>query len=368
MPRRNYSTVPADLVPGSTVQSGQGSTGLSLTAMVVKEDDTTALKIGPVPRARGKICCINEINKQNPADQDKLMDFMQEGQSNINKYGHSAPIRGPTTIIASANPVHGDFTILENGKVDVNEVTITSALRDRFDLTFVFQQEHQHDKLLDYADKKGRLLSLEEVPVCSPFLVRYIMHAKKINPMLSDEARSILNRCYADLAYDNKVSPRRLETLYNLAKARAKLKLKDVVDAEDAKETVQYFSKVVNDYYQSTVIATDPRDVCVSIIEQILEENSKSQLTLGPMNFTDLVIMACEKDQQVKLYVGLEPNNHFQSRNLTMRYNHKLRLIAQLLEGSSKHVRRTKTRPLMYQWIPAPAPTPAATQEEGSKT
>ena len=107
------------------------------------------------------------------------------------------------------------------------------------------------------------------------------MHAKKINPVLSEEAMSILNRCYADLAYDNKVSPRKLETLYNLAKARAKLKLKDVVDAEDAKETVQYFSKVVNDYYQSTVIATDPRDVCVSIIEQILEQNSKSQLTLG---------------------------------------------------------------------------------------
>ena len=40
--------------------------GLSLTAMVVKEDVTTALKIGPIPRARGKICCINEINKQNP--------------------------------------------------------------------------------------------------------------------------------------------------------------------------------------------------------------------------------------------------------------------------------------------------------------
>ena len=133
----------ADLVPGSTVQSGQGSTGLSLTAMVVKEDDATALKIGPIPRARGKICCINEINKQNPADQDKLMDFMQEGQSNINKYGHSAPIRGPTTIIASANPVHGDFTRLDNGKIDINEVTIISAPRDRFDLTFVFQTENE---------------------------------------------------------------------------------------------------------------------------------------------------------------------------------------------------------------------------------
>ena len=66
----------------------------------------------------------------------------------------------------------------------------------------------------------------------------YIMHAKKINPELSEEAMSILGRCYADLAYDNKVSPRKLETLHNLARARAKLKLKDVVDVEDAKETV----------------------------------------------------------------------------------------------------------------------------------
>ena len=127
------------------------------------------------------------------------MDFMQEGQSNINKYGHSAPIRGPTTIIASANPVHGDFTILDNGKIDINEVTIISALRDRFDLTFVFQIENDHDKLLEYADKKGRLLNQEEVPICPPFLVRYIMHAKKINPVLSEEAMSILGRCYADL-------------------------------------------------------------------------------------------------------------------------------------------------------------------------
>ncbi len=353
----------ADLVPGSTVQSGQGSTGLSLTAVVVKEDDTTALKIGPVPRARGKICCINEINKQNPADQDKLMDFMQEGQSNINKYGHSAPIRGPTTFIASANPVHGDFTRLDNGKIDINEVTIISPLRDRFDLTFVFQTENDHGKLLEYADKKGRQLTQEDVPTCPPFLVRYIMYAKQMNPVLSEEAVSILGRCYADLAYDNKVSPRKLESLYNLVKARAKLKLKEIVDAEDAKETVNYFSKVVNEYYKSTAIATDPRDVCVSIIVQILEENSKSQLTSGPMNFTDLIIMACEKDQQVKLYIG--PSDY--RNNVSMSNNHKLRPIAQLLQ-ENKHVKRTKTKPLMLQWIPSTSGTTPIHKEEPSTT
>ena len=121
---------------------------------------------------------------------------------------------------------------------------------------------------------------------------------------------SILGRCYADLAYDNKVSPRKLETLHNLAKARAKLKLKDVVDAEDAKETVDYFSKVVNDYYRSTMIATDPRDVSVSIIQQILEENSKSQLTKGPMNFTDLIIMACERTNRLKYTQDQVPSDY----------------------------------------------------------
>jgi replicative DNA helicase Mcm len=334
----------ADLVPGSSVQSGQGSTGLSLTAMVVKEEDTTMLKIGPIPRARGKICCINEINKQNYTDQDKILDFMQEGQSNINKFGHSAPIRGPTTIIASANPVHGDFTLLDNGKIDVKEVTIMSALWYRFDLTFVFKAENDHSKLLEYADKKGRLLNQDEVPICSPFIVKYIMHAKKISPKLSEEAMSILNHCYADLAYRNRVSPRRLETLYNLAIARAKLKIKETVDIEDASETVEFYNKVIEDYHTSIAVADNPRDVAASKIQELLEQNSKNELTSGPMTFTDLIANACERDQQVKLYIG---------GDLSMRSNYKLRPIAQLVE-SNPRIKRTKTKPLMLNGFSLP--------------
>jgi DNA replicative helicase MCM subunit Mcm2 (Cdc46/Mcm family) len=300
------------------------------------------LKIGPIPRLRGKICGINEINKQSPSDQDKILDFLQEGLSNINKFGHTAPIRGPTTIIASANPVHGDFTSLENGKVDVNEVTIIAALRDRFDLIYVFQRDKGRDKLLEYADKKGRLLIQNKVPVCEPFLVKYIMHAKIHNPKLSDEAMSILNKCYADLGSEdkNKISPRKLKTLYNLARARAKLKLKEVVDIDDAIETVQYYNKVIEDYNAATVVPSNPRDVAVSIIEETLERFSKDQLTSGPMTFTDLLIMACEKDQQVKLFID---------GNYSMTSNYRLRPIAQILENNPR-VRRTKTRPLTFQW------------------
>jgi replicative DNA helicase Mcm len=340
----------ADLVPGSTVQSGQGSTGLSLTAMIVKEDDATVLRIGPIPRGRGKIVCINELNKQSYLDQDKILDFMQEGESNINKFGKGVPIRGPSTIHASANPFHGDFTRLDGGRIDVNEITIQPAVRDRFDLVFIFKAESERDRLLEYADNKGRLLNQDEVPICPPFLVKYIMFAKTFNPKISDEAMSILNKCYADLASTNRISKRKLQTLYNLAIARAKLKLKDLVDEADARETVDYYNKITEDYNTSAVVAVDPRDATVLKIEEILEQNSMSALTSGPMTFSDLIIIACEQDLQVKLYIG---------PMLSMTRNKKLRQIAQLLEANPR-VKRTKTRPLTFQWIPVPisAPTP----------
>jgi DNA replicative helicase MCM subunit Mcm2 (Cdc46/Mcm family) len=66
---------------------------------------------------------------------------------------------------------------------------------------------------------------------------------------------SILNQCYADLAANNRVSPRRLETLYNLTVARAKLKIKETADIEDASETVEFYNKVIEDYHTSIAVA-----------------------------------------------------------------------------------------------------------------
>jgi DNA replicative helicase MCM subunit Mcm2 (Cdc46/Mcm family) len=49
-------------IPNSRYESAQGSTGLSLTAQVSKDDGGShTLRLGPIPRARGAICAINEI-------------------------------------------------------------------------------------------------------------------------------------------------------------------------------------------------------------------------------------------------------------------------------------------------------------------
>ena len=44
------------LVPRSSVESGQSSSGFGFTAIVVKEDESHILRLGPVPRARNAIC------------------------------------------------------------------------------------------------------------------------------------------------------------------------------------------------------------------------------------------------------------------------------------------------------------------------
>ena len=67
-----------ELVPGSSNAGGQYSSGKSLTAIIEKIDDNTFLRLGLIPRSRGAFCAINEFGRQEPEDQDKLLDVMQE--------------------------------------------------------------------------------------------------------------------------------------------------------------------------------------------------------------------------------------------------------------------------------------------------
>ena len=68
------------LVPNSRYESGQNSSGKSLTAIVVKEDESYLLRLGPVPLARQAMCAINELGRMNFEDQAYLLDMMEEGE------------------------------------------------------------------------------------------------------------------------------------------------------------------------------------------------------------------------------------------------------------------------------------------------
>jgi DNA replicative helicase MCM subunit Mcm2 (Cdc46/Mcm family) len=130
----------AGLVPNSRYESGQNSSGKSLTAIVAKEDDVGyVLRMGPVVAAKGSICAINEIGRMDLDDQKHLLDVLQEQYFTINKYGINAHIESPTAIIASANPLNGKWNDPE--KIDLDEFPMLKPLIDRFPIICTFKKQ-----------------------------------------------------------------------------------------------------------------------------------------------------------------------------------------------------------------------------------
>lgn len=78
------------IVPNSRYESGENSSGKSLTAIVSKEEDNYVLRCGPAVLAKGAICGLNEISKITFEDQGHLLSIMEEGEFTINKHGINA--------------------------------------------------------------------------------------------------------------------------------------------------------------------------------------------------------------------------------------------------------------------------------------
>lgn len=236
-----------ELVPGSNRAGGQYSTGKSLTAIIDKTDDNTFLRLGSIPRSRDAICGINELAKLGNEDLDKLYDVMEEREFPFDKFGIHANIQTPTAIIASANPANKDSWI-NNEKIDFNELPFLAPLKDRFDFFFILKYKEEPKERDEFADKLSEVEAKKEkgeLPDHTEFLIKYIQYAKQFNPVLTDEAWFMLTEFYKKVSAKGFGSPRVLKTLKKISKAIARLKLKSIVDEEDANETMEVYNAML---------------------------------------------------------------------------------------------------------------------------
>jgi replicative DNA helicase Mcm len=236
-----------ELVPNSSFEGALSSSGLSLTAIVVYEDDTKIPSLGPIPRCQGAISAINELNRMNPKDQWQLLDPTQECLISLNKYNTHAKIRSSTTIIAAANPIGDDWV---EGIPILNQVTIIPQLMDRFDLKFILKKNKDFEASRKYADLKtldtindDNEEQIQKQKNDTEFLQKYILYAKQFKPKITEQTRQMINEYFAVFENTNTISKRPFETLYNLALARAKLKFKNEIDADDVTETIEFYSR-----------------------------------------------------------------------------------------------------------------------------
>ena len=254
-----------EVSPRGLYTSGKGSTGVGLTAAVIKEADTGQMNLeaGVVVLANGGVAAIDEFDKMDTADRSALHEAMEQQTVSIAKAGIVATLKAQTAIIAAANPHSGRY---DRYKTPTQNIRLPPSLLSRFDLIFVVVDRPNPSEDAQMAEfiLKNSMIKPEEnfediseslAPIHSELLKKYIKHARRTcHPILTDEAKERIKSFYLDLRnqYDSEdaiisILARNLDALVRLSEAHAKMALRDKVTKEDVEDIIKLFKRYLKD-------------------------------------------------------------------------------------------------------------------------
>jgi replicative DNA helicase Mcm len=235
----------AKIAPRGLYTSGRGSTAAGLTAAVIRDKSGIfMLEAGAVVLGDQGLCCIDEFDKIKPEDRSALHEVMEQQTCSVAKGGIVATLNARTSILAAANPMYGKYDAFKNITENVN---LPIPLLTRFDLIFIVRDMPDKDKDSLIA---GHILQIHKdsehaakPPIDIDIFSKYLSYARQRDPVLTLEATEIIREYYMEMRkVDSEgmitVTPRQLEGLIRLATARARLLLKDQVEAEDAQRAI----------------------------------------------------------------------------------------------------------------------------------
>ena len=235
----------AKIAPRGLYTSGRGTTAAGLTAAVIRDKSGIyMLEAGAVVLGDQGLVCIDEFDKIKPEDRSALHEVMEQQTCSVAKGGIVATLNARTSILSAANPMYGKYDPYKNITENVN---LPVPLLTRFDLIFIVRDmpEKERDSLIAshileiHRDVEHAAKPAIEIDLFS----KHLAYAKQGEPMLTPEAIDIVRSYYMDMRKVESegmitVTPRQLEGLVRLATARARLLLKDKVDAEDARRAI----------------------------------------------------------------------------------------------------------------------------------
>ncbi|KII62739.1 DNA replication licensing factor mcm2 [Thelohanellus kitauei] len=239
--------------------TGQGASAVGLTAYVVRHSVTNewTLEAGALVLADCGVCLIDEFDKMNDADRTSIHEAMEQQSISISKAGIVTSLQARCTIIAAANPIGGNYDIMQSF---AHNVDLSDPILSRFDIICVIrdipdpvndenlarfvvqshERHHPHSKILNKnSDIDSEILSQD-------VLQKYIIYARDhMRPKLNRVDVDKITRMYANLRKESlitgslPITVRHIESVIRISEAFAKMHLREFVSNDDVNMAVR---------------------------------------------------------------------------------------------------------------------------------